>query len=114
MQLNSRMNRNTNIHSSLVNPAKPQNIKEMQDKQDYVSLDVPLLMRLFELVREDVKTDEDLHNLVERILSLKHLGILSMDQYEKIASAHQGPDHGQMPYKSNMELESIRKLAGIR
>ena len=58
MQLNSRMSRNTNIHSSLVNPAKPQNIKEMQDKQDYVSLDVPLMIRLFELVREDVKTDE--------------------------------------------------------
>ena len=114
MQLNSHMSRNTIIQSSLVNPAKPQNIKEMQDKQDYVSLDVPLMIRLFELVREDVKTDEDLHNLVERILSLKNLGILSMDQYEKIASAHAGPDSGQMQAEPNMELESIRKLAGIR
>ena len=75
----------------------------MQDKQDFVSFDVPLLIRVFELVREDIKTDKDLHDLVERILSVKNMGILTMDQYEKIATAHQG-----------QELESIKKLAGIR
>ena len=105
------MSSSITIHSSLVNPAKPQNIKEMQDKQDYVSMDIPLLIRLFELVREDVKTDVDLHNVVERIISLKNLGILSMDQYEQIAKAHPGQDSGQSP---SPELESIRKLAGIK
>ena len=105
------MSSSTIIHSSLVNPAKPQNIKEMQDKQDYVSMDIPLLIRLFELVREDVKTDVDLHNVVERIISLKNKGILSMDQYEQIASASAGQDSGQV---SSTELESIRKLAGIK
>ena len=105
------MSSSTIIHSSLVNPAKPQNIKEMQDKQDYVSMDIPLLIRLFELVREDVKTDVDLHNVVERIISLKNKGILSMDQYEQIASAYAGQDSGQ---GSSTELESIRKLAGIK
>lgn len=103
------MSNSTIIHSSLVNPAQPSNVKEMQDRQDHVSLDVPLLIRLFELVREDVKTDADLHNLVERILSMKNLGILSMDQYEQIASDYAGQDHEQ-----NAELESIRKLAGIK
>ena len=83
----------------------------MQDKQDYVSMDIPLLIRLFELVREDVKTDVDLHNVVERIISLKNKGILSMDQYEQIASASAGQDSGQV---SSTELESIRKLAGIK
>ena len=75
----------------------------MQDKQDFVSLDIPLLIRVLELVREDIKTDKDLHDLVERILAIKNMGILTMDQYEKIASAQQG-----------QELESIKKLAGIR
>jgi hypothetical protein len=103
------------IHSSLVNPAQPANIHEMQDKQDYVSMDIPLLIRLFELVREDVKTDMDLHNLVERILSIKNLGILSMDQYEQIADAHSGTDSGREPSPApSTELESILNLAGIR
>lgn len=99
------MSHSSIIHSSLVNPAKAQNIKEMQDRQDYVSMDIPLLIRILELVREDVKTDQDLHNLVERILNVKNLGILSMDQYDKIASEYAG---------QNAELESIRKLAGIK
>jgi hypothetical protein len=99
------MSHSSIIHSSLVNPAKAQNIKEMQDQQDYVSMDIPLLIRLFELVREDVKSDQDLHDLVERILSVKNMGILSMDQYDKIASEYSG---------QAVELESIRKLAGIK
>jgi hypothetical protein len=99
------MSHSSIIHSSLVNPAKAQNIKEMQDQQDYVSMDIPLLIRLFELVREDVKSDQDLHDLVERILSVKNMGILSMDQYDKIASEYSG---------QAAELESIRKLAGIK
>jgi hypothetical protein len=99
------MSHSSIIHSSLVNPAKPQNIKEMQDQQDYVSMDIPLLIRLFELVREDVKSDQDLHDLVEKILSVKNMGILSMDQYDKIASEYSG---------QAAELESIRKLAGIK
>lgn len=99
------MSHSSIIHSSLVNPAKPQNIKEMQDRQDYVAMDIPLLIRLFELVREDVKSDQDLHDLVERILRVKNLGILSMDQYDKIASEYTSQD---------TELESIKKLAGIR
>jgi hypothetical protein len=82
------------------------------DPKDHVSMDIPLLIRVFELVREDVKTDADLHNLVERLLSLKNHGVLTMDHYETIAAAHSGPDSGQMP-KQDAELESIRKLAGI-
>ena len=97
------MSHSTNIHSGIVNPTSPINANEMKDRQDFVSFDIPLLIRLFELVREDIKTDKDLHDLVERILSVKNMGILTMDQYEKIATAHQG-----------QELESIKKLAGIR
>lgn len=86
------------------------------DKKDSITMDVPLLIRVFELVREDVKTDMDLHNLVERLLALKDQGVLTMADYEKIASAHQGQDSGQMPVdtKTDESIEAFKLLAGIK
>ena len=85
------------------------------DKIDTVTLDVPLLIRVFELVREDVKTDIDLHNLVERMLSIKDKGVLTMDDYETISSAQASPDSGQMPKPTdeNIDVSMIRMLAGL-
>jgi hypothetical protein len=85
------------------------------DKIDTVTLDVPLLIRVFELVREDVKTDMDLHNLVERMLSIKDKGVLTMDDYETISSAQASPDSGQMPKPTdeNIDVSMIRMLAGL-
>lgn len=38
------------------------------DTPDVVTLDVPLFIRLLEVAREELKTDAELHNLVERVL----------------------------------------------
>lgn len=38
------------------------------DTQDMVTMDVPLFIRLLEVAREELKTDAELHNLVERVL----------------------------------------------
>lgn len=86
------------------------------DQKDTVTFDVPLLIRVFELVREDIKTDMDLHNLVERLLSLKDEGTLTMAHYEKIAAAHSGTDSGQMPVdtKTDESVDMFRLLAGIK
>lgn len=86
------------------------------DKKDKVTFDIPLLIRVFELVREDVKTDMDLHNLVERLLALKDQGTLTMAHYEKIAAAHSGTDSGQMPVdtKTDESIDMFRLLAGIK
>lgn len=85
------------------------------DDKDTVTFDVPLLIRVFELVREDVKTDMDLHNLVEKLLALKNEGTLTMAHYEKIASAHSGTDSGQMTKQDeNIDVSMIRMLAGLR
>jgi hypothetical protein len=86
------------------------------DKIDTVTLDVPLLIRVFELVREDVKTDMDLHNLVERMLSIKDKGVLTMDDYETISSAQASPDSGQMPKSTdeNIDMSMLKMLAGIK
>jgi hypothetical protein len=88
-----------------------------KDAQDHVSIDIPLLIRLFELMKEGVKSDMELHEIVERILSLKNNGVLTMTNYEDIA----GPNkQGQLPepkehkHKDDGDLSSLRTLAGIK
>lgn len=99
------MNRSTLIHSSLVNPAKPNLVREKNaDLVDTVTLDVPLLIRLLEVAREDLKNDQEIHELVERMLKLRNKGPLSMADYDQITKA---------PTNDATELESLLKLAGI-
>ena len=96
----------------MVTLSQPKIVKENNDLADHVSVDIPLLIRLFELAREDVKTDVDLHNVVEKMISMKSKGVLTMNDYEEIASGNKGVDSGQQP-AHDAELESIKKLAGI-
>ena len=56
------------------------------DQKDTVTLDIPLLIRTLELAREDIKSDEELHKMVERLLNLKNKKELTMDDYEYIAN----------------------------
>lgn len=108
------MSHSTFLHSSMVTPSNlNKNTPANKPETDHVSFDIPLLIRLFELAREDVKTDADLHVVVEKIISMQGKGILTMDDYEEIAAANRGPDSGQQPNTDNAELESILKLAGI-
>jgi hypothetical protein len=64
-------------------------IKVMQPETPTVELTVPLFIRLLELVREEVKTDVNLHKILEVILALADRDEpLSMDDYRKIADAN--------------------------
>jgi len=54
------------------------------DKKDTVTVDIPLLIRLLELAREDIKNDMDLHKIVTNMLEMKDK-TLTMDHYDKIA-----------------------------
>lgn len=100
------MSYTTNIHSSLVNPAKPTLVKEnTADSVDTVTFDVPLLTRILELAREEVKSDADLHELITNLVALKNNGTLTMQDYEKIVQRKSDA--------TGTELESILKLAGI-
>lgn len=57
----------------------------LDNPADSVSLDVPLLIRLFEYAREDAKADMDLHNVAERLVALSSEGrTLSMQDYASI------------------------------
>lgn len=104
--LNSHMTYSTFIHSSLVNPAKPNIAKESADSVDTVTMDVPLLTRLLELAREDITDDAELHRVLERIIAIKDVSVLTMDNYDEIL--------GKLDQdETSAELESIKKLAGI-
>lgn len=48
-------------------------------------LTIPLILRLFEYVRENNPSDEDLHFMAERISELANDGVrMSMNQYQSI------------------------------
>jgi hypothetical protein len=62
-------------------------ITEKVDKQDSITMDIPLLIRVLELAREDVKSDMELHRITERLISIRKKGMLTMDHYNFIAGS---------------------------
>jgi hypothetical protein len=78
---------------------KVKKVQEEADAKDVVSMDIPLLIRVLEFIREDVKTDMDLHRVVENLIDLRNEGVLSMDHYDKAV-------------KINMKEEVSESLAG--
>ena len=58
---------------------------EEVDKKDTVTMDIPLLIRMLELAREDVKTDAELHKVVEKLIDIRNKGTLTMDDYEFVS-----------------------------
>lgn len=57
-----------------------------KDPKDTVEMEVPLLLRLLEMVREEVKSDEELHVVVENLLTESKSSDtpLTMDHYSSI------------------------------
>lgn len=98
------------IFSQLERAATKMKLKE-SDQQDTVTLDIPLLVRMLELAREDIKDDATLHHVVERMLDLKNKGTLTMDHYDFIAG--KVDDKAEVSASRAPELEDIRKLAGL-
>ena len=56
------------------------------DKKDSIAFDIPLMIRVLELAREDIKSDMDLHRVVERLIDIRNRGVLTMDDYDFIAN----------------------------
>jgi hypothetical protein len=65
---------------------KNDHLNEAVDKRDTVVLDIPLLIRILELAREDIKSDVDLHRVVERLIQIRKKGVLTMTDYKMIAN----------------------------
>ena len=116
------VNESMNIESMLMAQMESE-IKKLEapaDQQDHVSFDVPLLIRLLEHAREGIESDVELHNLVERVISIREKGVLTMDDYAVIAGGDiEGTDKEYSPrsfagQQQDEGLDLIKKLAGIR
>jgi len=59
-------------------------VTEETDKKDMICLDIPLLIRVLEFTREDMKTDIELHNMVERLINMRANVPLDMSHYDEI------------------------------
>lgn len=61
-------------------------VYEAKDKIDTVTLNIPLVIRMLELAREDIKSDADLHKVIEKLISIRDKGTLTMDDYEFVSN----------------------------
>jgi hypothetical protein len=64
-------------------------LDEAVDKKDTVTFDIPLLIRVLELAREDIRTDMDLHRVVEKLINIRKKGMLTMKDYNYISKIHE-------------------------
>jgi hypothetical protein len=68
---------------------KNYHMNEAVDKKDTVTFDIPLLIRVMELAREELKSDMDLHRVVEKLINIRNKGMLTMKDYNYIAKIHE-------------------------
>lgn len=67
--------------------AKVENDHHYEHTQPCVSFNIPTLIRVLELIREDVVSDDILHFVVEKIIEVgADHDAIDMDDYEEIAS----------------------------
>lgn len=87
-----------NIHNNI------RLILEGKDPTDSITLDIPLLIRVLELAREDVKDDMELHRITERLLKIRHQGVLTMDDYSFIANMKEEFAHELQEFKKQPDV----------
>jgi hypothetical protein len=98
------MSYSTFVHSGIVNPSKPNLTKKTSDSMNIIEMDISLLTKILESVKENVQSSEDLDHIVTNIIDLKNKGVLTISDYNQIISNQKD---------QNPELVLIKKLAGI-
>jgi len=84
------------------------NLPEAVDRKDTVTINIPLMIRLLELAREDVKTDMELHHIVERLINIRSRGVLGMDHYNYIAGK------SRKAFREETDLDDYDTIANIK
>lgn len=94
-----------------VRPIDPNSPKLLfKNPKDVIKVDVPLFIRLLEYAREEAKTDMDLHDVSENIISLSSDGrVLSMADYNNIMAKKMQEQFNPNDY----EWESDPEFLGI-
>ena len=86
-------------------------VKEEADVKDTVSMDIPLLIRVLEFIREDVKTDVELHKVVERLIDMRHDVPLTMEHYDSITGKlKESKDAGEYDYEGSMAKTLLQTI----
>lgn len=92
------------------------------ERDDIIKMNVPLFLRLLELVREEVKDDVPLHTLTEIAVRLSNDHVMSMDDYKNILAYMSRDEHDfnddegpkQITHDdSDDELDRIKQLGGM-
>jgi hypothetical protein len=74
-------------HVDAIKKIASSSLNEGFNPKDVVKMDVPLLIRMLEYAREDAKTDMDLHDVAENLITLSANGqTLDMNHYNKIVN----------------------------
>ena len=78
-----------------------------------VSMNIPLILRLLELAKEDIKEDKELHYIAERLEAISKKGTLTMEDYDYIAGLKNNPKIdlalNSEEYKEHEKLLNARK-----
>ena len=61
-------------------------LQEEVGSTDSVSLTVPLLIRIMEVCREEIKDDKELHQFAEQIAAIKDRGTLGMQDWDDMCT----------------------------
>lgn len=56
--------------------------------QPFVAFSIPLFVRIMELAREDIKSDLNLHKVIEQIVKMGVNDYLSIDAYAEIEAVN--------------------------
>jgi hypothetical protein len=98
-----------------VRPIDPNSPKLLfKNPKDVIKVDVPLFIRLLEYAREEAKTDMDLHDVSENIISLSSDGrVLSMADYNNIMAKKMQEQFNPNDYEWEEETDpKILKFSG--
>jgi hypothetical protein len=113
------VNRNIKVAHSKSNEYlnwRRSHVTEETDQKDMVCFDIPLLIRVLEFTREEMKTDIELHNMVERLINMRETYPLTMKEYDSITQKLVKENHiaiamGKMlDDESGMVLTQIEEL----
>jgi len=88
-------------------------ILEATDEKDMVCFDIPLLIRVLEFTREDMKTDVELHNMVERLISMRETYPLTMKHYDEITQKLVKENHVAIAMGKMLDDESGMVLSQL-
>ena len=95
---------------------KKDHMYEETDEKDMVCFDIPLLIRVLEFTREEMSSDIELHNMVERLINMRHDVPMDMTHYDEITQKLVKENHiaiamGKMlDDESGMVLTQIEEL----